>query len=144
MGCICQVEGEDLQQRGGEAVDSEEEGTYPVHHEDMLFVVILCGYAPLYACSPQMTSLWMIVASLLRGKSIGMTSQTRKDCISCLLSSAVCTHGCYCLLFHCLVPRALREAQDIFGLDFDPVELDRIMEESYLSSDEEEEGLEEV
>lgn len=43
----------------------------------------------------------------------------------------------------CRVPRALREAQDIFGLDFDPVELDRMMD-SYLSSDEEEEGAEEV
>ena len=39
----------------------------------------------------------------------------------------------------CHVSRALREAQDIFGLDFDPAELDRMMEESYLSSDEEEE-----
>ena len=38
-----------------------------------------------------------------------------------------------------VVSRALREAQDIFGLDFDPAELDRMMEESYLSSDEEEE-----
>ena len=43
----------------------------------------------------------------------------------------------------CCVSRALREAQDIFGLDFDPAELDRMMEESYLSSDEEEEEEEE-
>ena len=110
MCCICQVEGEDLQQRGGEAVDSEEEGAYPMHHEDMLFVVILCRYAPLYACSPQMTSLWMIVASLLRGKSIGMSSQTRKNCISCLLSSAKFVHtaaiaSCSIVLFQGLSVR---------------------------------------
>ena len=37
------------------------------------------------------------------------------------------------------LPRALMEAQDIFGLDFDPAELEKLAREGLPSDDEEEE-----
>ena len=56
----------------------------------------------------------------------------------------MCITTCNCgfrTLCTCIVFRALLEAQEIFGLDFDPSEFDQVAREGLGSEDEEEEEV---